>query len=138
MARWLAWGHPAWMVSSLALVFAALRLGLRLRRKRLEGAPRDTELLRRHLRLAKPAVAMILIGFTAGPVSSLTLRDWTPFTRFHGWMGLLVAALFAATAVMGHRLEQGRSQARDVHVLLALVSTLAAAMSAMTGLVLLP
>lgn len=122
----------------LVLVFAALRLGLRLRRARLGGAARDRDLLRRHLRVAKPAVFVVWVGFAAGPVSSFVLRDWTPFTHLHGWLGIGTALLFAATAWVGHRLEEGRSRARDLHVLLALAATLAAAVSAMSGLVLLP
>jgi len=138
LARALAWVHPAWMLASIATAAAALRLGLRLRRARLAGASRPPELRRRHLRVARAAVAAVLVGFALGPVSAVALRGFEPFDTFHGAVGAATAALFASAGWLGHRLAHGRSQARDLHALLGGVAVLLAALAAVAGLVLLP
>ena len=126
------------MLVSIGLAALTLRAGLALRRARLGRAPRDPGLRRRHLRLAKPAVAMILAGFVGGPLSALWLRGWDPFTSFHGVLGLAVASLFAAAALVGRRLERGRSRAFEAHARLGALAVLGAALAAVAGFVLLP
>jgi len=126
------------MLSSLGVVALALRSGLRLRRARRGAAPRRPELRRRHLRLAKPAVALVLAGFAGGPVSWVWLRGGEPLGTFHGAVGLLVAALFAAAAVLGRRLETGRSRAFDAHAACGGAALLLGALAAVAGFVLLP
>ena len=126
------------MLISLALALLTLRAGLALRRARLGRAPLDPGLRRRHLRLAKPAVTLILAGFVGGPLSALWLRGWDPFTSFHGVLGLTVASLFAATALLGRRLERGRSRAFEAHARLGALAVLGAALAAVAGFVLLP
>jgi hypothetical protein len=53
-------------------------------------------------------------------------------------MGLVVAALFAAAAVLGLRLERRRSRSFDAHALLGLLAMLAAVIASVAGFVLLP
>jgi len=138
LARALAWVHPAWMLASIAGAAAALRAGLRLRRARLAGLRRPPELRRRHLRIARPAAAAILVGFTLGPISAVALRGFEPFDTFHGAVGLATATLFAGAAWLGHRLAGGRSRARDLHALLGGLGVLLAALAAVAGFGLLP
>jgi len=107
------------MVASLGVVALALRAGLRLRRARFGREPKTPDLRRTHLRLAKPAVALICVGFLAGPISALWLRGWTPLATFHAWLGMLAAAV-------------------DAHAILAGLAVLAAAVAVVAGLVLLP
>ncbi len=126
------------MVVSLALAGLTLRAGLALRRARLGRAARDPLARRRHLRLAKPAVALVGVGFVLGPLSAVALRGWRVFASFHGLLALVVVALFAAAAVLGRRLEQGRSRAREAHAWLGALAVLGAALAAVAGLVLLP
>ena len=95
-------------------------------------------MLRAHLRLAKPAVVMIGIGFLGGPLSALWLRDWTPFGSFHAWLGGLTVILFATTAILGRRLEQGRGRPVEAHAILAGLAVMAAAVAAVAGFILLP
>lgn len=127
------------MVLSLAVAAAALRAGLRLRRARLHRTPRAKGAVRRHVRRAKPAVAMLAVGFVVGPVSAWWLRGWQPFGTAHAWVGTLTMALFVATATLGLRLER-RATRRSVeaHAWLALAATLGAAAAFGTGFVLLP
>jgi hypothetical protein len=138
VARGLAYLHPAWMVTSLALAALALRAGLALRRSRLGRLPRAAGLRRAHLRIAKPAVVVVLLGFVAGPVSAWWLRGWEPFETFHALVGTLVAGLFAAAAVVGRRIETGRSRAFDAHALFGGLALLLAALAAVAGFALLP
>jgi len=126
------------MVASLAAVALALRAGLRLRRARFGRERRTPDLLRAHIAVAKPAIAVICVGFLAGPISAVWLRDWTPFATFHAWIGLLAVGLFLAVAVLGWRLERHRGRPVDAHAALAGLAVLAAAVAVVAGMVLLP
>jgi len=138
LQRALAWAHPTWMLLSIGAVAVALRHGLRLRRARLAGARRDPEWRRRHLLVARPAVAAMLVGFVLGPVSAVVLRGFEPFDTFHGAVGVAVVALFGSAAWLGHRIARGRSCARDLHALLGGLGVLLSALAAVAGFVLLP
>lgn len=126
------------MLVSIALAGLALRAGLGLRRARLGRAARDPGARGRHLALAKPAVLLALAGFVLGPVSAVWLRDWSAFASLHGALGSLAALLFAAAAVLGRRIETGRTSARDAHGWLGALAVLGAALAAVAGFVLLP
>jgi hypothetical protein len=126
------------MVASLLLALAALRAGLALRRSRRGLAPRAPGLRRRHLRLAKPAVWLIAIGFVGGPLSIWLFRGREPFGTVHAWLGLVAAGLFGIAAGLGRSLERGRGRSPDVHALVGTVALLVAAVAAVAGFVLLP
>ena len=126
------------MLLSLALASLALRTGLALRRARRGRGRRSPTLRRSHLRLARPAVLLLLVGFAGGPVSAVWLRGWESFETFHGVVGLVAAALFAAVGVLGQRIAQRRSRARDAHALLGVLAPLGGALAAVAGFSLLP
>jgi hypothetical protein len=126
------------MTLALGLCGVALRSGLAMRRSRRFRTQRAPGLRERHLKVAKPAVALVAVGLLGGPVSSVWLRDWEPLRTFHGWAGLAAVALFAAAALHGRRLERGRSRAFDTHALFALLAMLAAGVAFVAGFVLLP
>jgi len=133
------------MVVSLSLALLALRTGLLLRRARLRRIPAPRGTRATHVRVAKVAVAMLMLGFLAGPLSTLLLRGWTPFATFHGFAGATAGILFAVTARKGRALERGPARGgandphnRDVHAILALASVGCGAMAAFAGFVLLP
>jgi hypothetical protein len=126
------------MVLGITLAFLAMRAGLRLRRARTQPGRRTRAMRDAHLRLAKPAVAVVALGFLGGVASAYFLRGWTPFENFHGWLGFSVATLFVAAAVIGHRIEEGKSRAYDAHALLGGLALLAAAVAAVAGFALLP
>jgi hypothetical protein len=138
LQRGLAWVHPIWMLASIGLCFAALRAGLRLRQARRGGRRRNPADLRRHLKLAKPAIWLICAGFGLGLASAVWLRGLRFLANAHGLVASTALALFVATGVLGWRLEHGRSRARDAHALVALLALLAAVAAFGTGLVLLP
>jgi hypothetical protein len=136
--RWLAYVHPTWMAASILLAALALRSGLALRRSRQGRGRRTSEMRRRHLRFAKPAVVLVLLGFVAGPASSVWLRAWDLLGTFHGVLGLVVVGLFAAGALLGHRIEKHHAKVFDAHALIGALAVLLAALTAVAGFVLLP
>jgi len=126
------------MIASVVLAVAALRAGLAIRRAReAKCAPRPGS-RQRHLRLAKPAVVLVAIGFVAGPVSAVWLRGWESFATFHSAVGVLVVMLFGAAAVYGYRLARGEQRARQLHALFGGLAVLASLLAAVAGFVLLP
>jgi hypothetical protein len=126
------------MIVTVLCCAIALRAGVALRRTRRFRKRRPPGLRETHLRFAKPAVVAVLIGFLGGPVSAVLLRNWEPIQTFHGVMGIVAAALFAAAAVLGLRLERGRARSFDAHALLGLLAMLAAVIASVAGFVLLP
>ena len=136
---WLAYVHPAWMIVALGLAWLALRSGLELRRlRRLARADGLVELRTRHLRRAKSAIALLVVGFALGPASAFWLRDMAPFRTLHAWVGVAALALFVAAAIFGHRLEEGERGVAPLHARLALAALLVSALAFATGFVLLP
>lgn len=129
------------MIVSLLLGMLALRAGLRMRRLRTSGAKPERGLLASHLRVAKPAVLLLLGGFLGGPSSAFFLRDWTPFGSVHAWLGLVAAGLFAAAGWLGFRMQRGRlrrDRGANLHGLLGTLGMLVGAVAAAAGMVLLP
>jgi hypothetical protein len=126
------------MTGALLVCGLALRSGMAMRRSRRFRTRRAPGLREKHLAMAKPAVAAIVLGFIAGPASSLWLRDWEPLRTFHAWIGIAAGALFIAAMLLGRRLEGGRSRAFDTHALLGLLAMLAALVAFVAGFVLLP
>jgi len=126
------------MVGGIVLAVLALRAGVEVRRARARGRGRVADLRRRHLRIAKLAVPVLVLGFLGGPLSMAWLRDRAPFGTLHAALGVAVAALFVATAVWGRRLERGELDVAAVHGRLALVAVIGAGAAAIAGFVLLP
>jgi len=138
LAAWLAYVHPLWMLSALALCGVALHAGLALRRAHRARRPPPRGVRARHLRFAKPGAALALAGFVLGPASVALLRDWTPMSSFHALLGGVAAVLFVGAALQGRRLERGDPAARRVHGLLGGAALLMALTAAVAGFALLP
>ena len=126
------------MIASIALAALALRAGFVLRRARAAPRPAPRGARQRHLRLAKAAVVLVAIGFVGGCISAVWLRGWSPFATFHGVLGALVLALFAAAGAHGWLLERGRGGSRQAHALFGALALLGALVAAIAGFVLLP
>jgi hypothetical protein len=150
VAFYLAYAHPVFMLSALALVLLALRAGLALRRARRLGVRRDGRSYARHLRLAKLAIALLPLGYAAGVASAVGLRGWDALGSAHGWVSSAALTLFLVAALVGRKLERGSGRltatsgqrsARvtpDLHALLGVLAALCAAVALFTGFVLLP
>ena len=126
------------MLASLGLAFAAWRAGLHLRAVRLRRAPPQPGDRARHLRLAKPAVWLLAIGFAGGPASMVWLRGQAAFGTAHAAVSTVALVLFVAAAVLGRRLEQRATTAREAHAIAGTLALLAGIAAFGTGFVLLP
>ena len=136
--RVLAFGHPLWMVASLAIAIATARLGLIIRRRRAKREKVDRALRDRHLRLGKTAITMIAVGFVSGPLSMLFFRQREWLDSFHSILGIIVLGLFAWTGWSGRALARGNRDARDIHRIAAAGAIGFAFVAAVAGFVLLP
>ncbi|MFP6640182.1 MAG: DUF4079 family protein [Myxococcota bacterium] len=134
----MAFVHPAFMLSLLVLIVVVLRLGLALRRRRISGVAPGRERIEQHVRWARPAVLLLVLGLLGGLVSAIWLRDWAPLGTLHSWLGVLTASLFVTAAWLGRALRLGRSRASAVHGAVALAGVALAALAAVAGFVLLP
>jgi hypothetical protein len=135
--RWLAYAHPALMSALLALAVVVLRDGLRLRRARLLGLPRDS---RRHRRLARWVVPLIALGLGGGQASMLLLRDEPPAQSVHFLLALPAAAGLLGAGALGLVLERGRAgtRLRGLHALLGAGGLLLGLAAAVAGFAILP
>jgi hypothetical protein len=126
------------MLASLLLAALTLRTGLAMRRARQlrRAPPKGTR--QSHLRFARPAVAMLAIGFCLGLASGVWLRGFEPLRSFHGILGTLALVLFVAAERLGLRLRQGDTAVRELHARLALAAVMIGVMTALAGFVLLP
>jgi hypothetical protein len=138
LQSWLVYVHPLWMLTALALCLVALRAGLALRRAQAARRPPPRGARALHLRVAKPGVALISIGFALGPLSVALLRDWTPMSSFHALLGGVAVVLFAGAALQGRRLESGDQGARRLHALLGGAAVALGLTAAVAGFVLVP
>ncbi len=126
------------MLGTLGLALATLRAGLALRRARRLGQRRSADDYRRHLRLAKPTLVALCLGFAGGIASSIGLRGWSALASTHGAVAVAALLSFLATGVLGRRLERGERAGLEWHARLAALAVLLAAAAIGTGFVLLP
>ena len=126
------------MVAAIAAAVLALRAGVEVRRARRLGHGAIPDLRRGHLRWARPAVWMVMVGFALGPLSMWLFRERRAFATLHAVLGVFVLALFVTTAVLGRRVEQGRLDVAGLHGRLGLAAVIAAGAAAVAGFVLLP
>ena len=134
--RWLAYAHPVLMVGVLVLGVLVLREGLGVRRRRIARRPTDS---RRHRRLARIFVLLLLAGYASGLASMAWLRDATPGQSFH--FPLVSAAALSALAAGGLGLVLERRvapRARRIHALCGAGALLCALAAAVAGFAILP
>jgi Na+/proline symporter len=136
--RGLAFVHPAWMVTTLAVALATARMGLEIRRRRMRGEAPGRALRARHLRFGKAAVGMVAVGFAAGPPSMIFVREQSGFDSFHAILGVITLGLYLWTGWSGRALARGDREARDVHRVAAAGALGASLLAAVAGFVLLP
>src|SRR5262245_10434887 len=112
--HWLVWVHPVLMTALLALALLVLREGLRIRRARIVGGRRDS---RRHRRLGRVAVPLLVAGFASGLASMAWLRPSEPLAESaHFRLALPAIVGLAGGGLLGLRLERGAGGAtRGLH-----------------------
>lgn len=134
--RWLAYLHPVLMIAVLALALFVLRDGLRIRRARLARSAFDS---RRHRRLARVVVLLVVGGAAAGLVSMGWLRGRPLAESVHFPLASGAALLIVAAGGLGLWLERGAPlRARTVHALCGVLGVLLALGAAVAGMAILP
>ena len=135
--HWLVWVHPVLMGALLALALVVLREGLRIRRGRIVGRRIDS---RRHRRLGRAAVPLLIAGFAAGLASMAWLRPGEPLAgSVHFRLALPAIVGLAAGGFLGLRLERGaRGATRGLHAWLGALGLLLGLAAAGAGLAILP
>ena len=134
----LAWVHPMLMSVALLLGAVTLRQGMALRRARRTLRPAPVGGRARHLVMSKLALLLALFAALLGVVSVWLWRGWQPLASFHGRLSCGVVLLACVVGWLGRRLERGDPVAPGIHGGLAVITALAAAVAAVTGLELLP
>jgi hypothetical protein len=134
---WLVWLHPLLMTALLALALLVLREGLRIRRGRIVGRPVDS---RRHRRLGRVAVPLLVAGFAAGLASMAWLRPGEPLAgSVHFRLALPALLGFALGGALGLRLERGAGpRTRRLHAWLGALGLLFGLAAGAAGFSILP
>jgi uncharacterized protein DUF4079 len=129
--------HPAAMVVVLTLGLFVLRDGLRIRNGRLVRRPVAS---RRHRRLARVVVVLVIAGFGSGLYSMGVLRGKALFGSVHAWLATGALLGFTAGGSAGLWLERRMrvEPLRAVHAVTASVGLLLGLAAAIAGLAILP
>ncbi len=139
----LAYVHPVVQVLVLVIVFAALRLGLAL--KKYRGRPgvlhNRHDLITRHMQLGYITVAALSGGYILGLISMPWLRDRPPFGSAHFFFATMALLLFLGGAYTGWRMKRGTKQfadVREIHGFLAYLAVFVSLGVGVMGFILLP
>lgn len=133
----LAWVHPLVMLTAICTGGWVLRLGLRMRAVRGRGQKRPKAWWHQHIRFARAALTIGLVGLVLGPLTWVGLRGEPLLSSLHGKVGVATATLALGAWLVGRRLAVGRGQ-RELHALLGILTVLGALVALLTGLELLP
>lgn len=135
--RWLVWVHPVLMTALLALALWVLREGLAIRRARLAKRRADS---RRHRRLGRIAVPLLVAGFAAGIASMAWLRPGEPLAEsVHFRLAVPAILGLAGGGWLGLRLERGAGpRGRQLHAWLAALGLLLGLATGAAGMAILP
>lgn len=137
--RFLAYVHPLWQVAVLLLALWTLSLGLRMRRLRRRRRA-DRALLGRHVRAGLTCLALLTVGYVAGPVTLSVVREKPVFESGHAFFSTVTMLLLVTGGALGYRLWRARGSVRDreLHVFCMGLGLFLALVTVMLGLDLLP
>jgi hypothetical protein len=128
------WVHPVAALLTNALALYGVSLSLKGRRLGRRGGP----FLQRHRRLMPWVLALVVANFVGGLVSAWLWRDPEDLAASgHYTVGVVVLALFAATAVLGWRIDRS-PRVRAVHPWVGAAALLASGVQIFLGLQIVP
>ncbi|ETX07646.1 DUF4079 family protein [Candidatus Entotheonella palauensis] len=139
----LAYIHPILQVLVLVIAFAALRLGLALKKYRGRSGVfhNQHEIITRHMQLGYITVAALSGGYLLGLISMPWLRGRAPFGSAHFFFATMALILFLGGAYTGWRMKHGTkrfSDVRDIHGFLAYLAVFVSLGAGVMGFILLP
>ena len=135
--RWLVWVHPLLMSALLATALLVLREGLAIRRGRIAARRVDS---RRHRRLGRLAVPLLVAGFATGIASMAWLRPGEPLAEsVHFRLAVPAILGLCAGGWLGLRLEKGADlRVRRLHAWLGALGLLLGLATGAAGMAILP
>lgn len=139
----LAYIHPIVQVLALVIAFAALRLGLALKKYRGRSGVLHNrhEIITRHMQLGYITVATLAGGYLLGLISMPWLRGRPPFGSAHFFFATIALLLFLGGTYTGWRMKRGTkrfSDVRDIHGFLAYLAVFVSLGVGVMGFILLP
>jgi Protein of unknown function (DUF4079) len=137
-ALWASFVHPAVAALGLALAWWTLQRGLVIRDARVKKRAPPAGATQRHLRLARPAVWILVAASVLGLASAVFVREMKPLHTGHGWAAVVATLGFAGTGLIGRELVKDRSRRRQLHVAFSLVGLGLGLLAAVLGIELLP
>ncbi len=139
----LAYVHPILQVLVLIVAFAALRLGLALKKYRGRQGTfvNQHDIIARHMQLGYITVWALAGGYLLGLISMPWLRDRAPFGSAHFFFASLALLLFLGGGYTGWRLKHGTKRfadIRDIHGFLVYLALFVSLGVGVMGFILLP
>ena len=143
MKTLLAYVHPIFQILALLVAFAALRLGLALKKQRTQKRyiQNQHEIFMRHTQLGLIAVLCLLGGYGLGLISMPWLRDKAPFGSAHFFFSTITLLLFLGGGYTGWKLKKGTQRyadVRDIHGFLVYLAVFISLGVGVMGFILLP
>jgi ethanolamine transporter EutH len=135
---WASWVHPIVATVGLTLAMLAVQRGLTIRQTRTRRQPASPDAMTAHLAFARPAVITLLLAFGMGLASAVLVRGFTPFASTHSSFASVATAAFAVTGILGRGMVKDRAKRRALHVAAGVLGLGAGALTALTGLPMLP
>jgi len=128
------WVHPVAALVTNALALYGVSLALKGRRLGRRGGP----FLQQHRRLMPWVFALVVANFVGGLLSAWLWRDPEDLAASgHYTVGIVVFALFAATAVLGWRIDRSPT-VRAIHPWVGAAALLASGVQIFLGLQIVP
>jgi hypothetical protein len=128
------WVHPVAALVTNALALYGVSLALKGRRLGRRGGP----FLQRHRRLMPWVLGLVVANFVGGLVSAWLWRDPEDLAASgHHTVGMIVVALFVATAVLGWRIARS-PRVRAIHPWVGAAALLASGVQIFLGLQIVP
>ena len=134
MTKVAVWIHPIAALVTTALALHGASLALRGRRL----GPRGEPFLHRHRRLMPWVLALVVANFVGGLASAWLWRDPEDLAASgHYTVGIVVVVLFAASAVIGLRIDR-KPALRAIHPWIGAAALLASGVQIFLGLQIVP
>ena len=143
MKTLLAYVHPVLQVIVLVIAFAALRLGLALKRHRAgqRFLQNRRGVLKRHTDIGFIFLGALVGGYILGAISMPAFRDQAPFGSTHFYFATIFLLLFLGGGYTGWRLKHSTSKyadIRDIHGFLVYLGLFVSLGVGVMGFILLP
>tara|TARA_Y100000814_G_scaffold208918_1_gene154670 strand:+ start:412 stop:834 length:423 start_codon:yes stop_codon:yes gene_type:complete len=132
--------HPIIQITTLLLGFYVLKLGLKLRKSRLEKSTDSRSvLLKRHIRLAKIFIILFTIGYLLGLIEMKFVLKKPIYNSLHSFLATITLSFLYLTAFLGRSIRKRQNEKfREIHRFCAFIGIFFALITGFAGIGLLP